>query len=1506
MDSNFGSLLGGRSSDTAAFSHPGERQFLRPGRSGSSPTTSWCQRRVQELGDRSQDPGKRGQHTTSKRFRVGLRHGFGPKPESWSEEQEETEGQKISKLKRGRNLGGVFRRGGPGASSKCLARHWYWQRQTSKAIRLQERKEVKVRADRAEEEEKGKPRGRRTRSCVESSRKERRHTSRPLSTAIGPDAEERQGAKQSAEFKEIFECALRRQLRFIRGEQQFREEKDQRPWKGHIQLPPIQEEDGAESFEVRQEICEGSGSRSWSRRETLQADRPQPSDQFWSSTQSPKMSLLGCRDPGTPPSGGHRASSSTSSLDTASNAPSSSGHRLDSGMAPYSCPRSFQPKGIRGRPRVITTCDILPSQPSRTDEDHREPAQAGRQSRRCRRSRQRRKERKEGQQGQGEGERPFDRRVLDCSVTPDPHLKARTFNSASGAKPPVFAALQDQLQKSWGSFGRFLRVIKSSPITERSGPRTPSSKRDSLFPSLLVIPTSNGRPCSSRRKQRGRGRDMAWGYVELLWNWFTFLEGGSPYKQSDQEALVAQAQTVIWTPLHAEYAGYLHDEISRYIRLRCQDPLSRGIHKLSELVKVVKNSSYTGSKLSEKMSSVAKDVKPSRMSLPDEAGIVDPKRFLKGKHLEQFENMLEEIPTNQEPIRPTQGCFKVQEADKQAVFMKLLTTGVAVLIPEELGVKDSRGNIITGGLFAVDHKEQSDRIILDRRPFNELERRLVWAKLPHGSLLTQIVIPPGYSIRGSGDDLSNYFYLLKHNEAWLPRNAIGESFDGAGFEEFGGVAGRRYLLCFRVVAMGDLNAVDISQQVHLELLRKGDCMRPNECIEFRSPLPTSLTYEGLYIDDHIVTQLVPSRRYRKRRQQFRDDEIVRDSRAIYAQENVPTSSKKAFTRCYTYTAWGTEVCSRTGRVGTPGDKLRHISDILVRICELPKVSKKMLQKAVGLLIHPFLHNRSLMCLLQETYIWLEKLEENQSKPLPAVVKEELLTSALCLPLAQTDIRRPVCRRIGASDASLAAGGRAATITTSTISHALYRYAEHRGEHVRLDWESGGVAPTSCMQQAPLELEAILADHLWTTTESCTFAHKQHINILEARMIYRELVDAIHSTTQPYRCLLVVDSRAAAGAWTKGRSSSKQLNRIIRRSLGWSLVGRKSLHLIWVRSGANPSDYPSRFRPIPSPPSIPDPLTQELLGESIGYIRKSRTKKELWKEVSSDQRDAKAEKSHAPRERLSSQVQAYPCSTDRFSDKSPPREKWGNENPAGHPALAHWKFREIFAGYARLTHEFCDNSKFKVGEPFELMRKGKPDPQQDILNDWVFERLCEEASHPKQIWHFAFPCGSFSLLQNLNKGTRTKNNPLGKGNLNREIQGNEILHRTLYLCHLLAEHGSFFTLENPLTSFAWKIPGMQKLIHDHSCTTVILDQCMYHLRVPDNSGKLRLAKKSTIFLGSLPGLEKLARRCSGCHRHIQVIGGVKYNGKWTRRSQIAGAYPKPLCKAYRHICQDLFK
>eukprot|EP00438_Fugacium_kawagutii_P028079 Skav223928 [mRNA] locus=scaffold2593:382825:387213:+ [translate_table: standard] len=287
--------------------------------------------------------------------------------------------------------------------------------------------------------------------------------------------------------------------------------------------------------------------------------------------------------------------------------------------------------------------------------------------------------------------------------------------------------------------------------------------------------------------------------------------------------------------------------------------------------------------------------------------------------------MATEVPHNIAPANPTVGCFKVEPQDLHAVNKKLLDSGVAILIPEELAMKDSQGNIITGGLFAVDHKPSSDRIILDRRPFNELERRLVWARLPHGSLLTQLILPKGHSIRGSGDDLSNYFYLLKHRPDWLHRNTVGKAFDGEGYEEYGGINGKRFLLSFQVIAMGDLNAVDIAQQVHLEILRDGQCMAPNECIEFKQPLPASHTLEGLYIDDHIITQILPSRKHRSSQATFRDEELLANSRSQYERHQIPTSKNKAFEKEPNFVAWGTEVDSRSGRVGAPLIKLRQLS-----------------------------------------------------------------------------------------------------------------------------------------------------------------------------------------------------------------------------------------------------------------------------------------------------------------------------------------------------------------------------------------------------------------------------------------------------------------------------------------------------------------------------------------------------------------------------------------------------
>ena len=681
--------------------------------------------------------------------------------------------------------------------------------------------------------------------------------------------------------------------------------------------------------------------------------------------------------------------------------------------------------------------------------------------------------------------------------------------------------------------------------------------------------------------------------------------------------------------------------------------------------------------------------------------------------------------------------------------------------------------------------------------------------------------------------------------------------------------------------MWDTNAVDIAQQTHLEILRDCGTMTPGEVISYRSPLPASDCLEGLYIDDHITVQLVPNRKQRKHQppKKFRNEEIVEASRNQYKKLAIPVSEKKQFTRVYSFQAWGTHVDSQSGRVGTPKEKLKQLERLLVDVCQLPRVSQKLLQRTLGLVVHPCMHQRILMSLLQDAYSWVEKLSVKGPSRLPASVREELLTLALALPLCHSNIKWQVSCRVGASDASLSGGGRAATLTLPAIAQTLYRFSVHKGEQVKLDWARGALCPPSSMTHAPSELEELMNEHTWNTTHKCKSAHRQHINLLEMKMVKAELCDLVHQSNLPARHVLLVDSRVCAGAWGKGRSSSRQLNRILRQMVGWTLVGRKSLHLIWVGTHMNPADHPSRGAKIPEPK--PDaPVYHKIFGDQGPKIFKRISNKKIH------------------------QI-ALKCldSPDPNLDYHTMHLK----KPLGeHPSLSSWKCKEIFAGKGCLTQTFKDRGKFCVLRPVELFKHGRPDPSQDILNDRTFAKLISEAREPRQIWHFGMPCSSFSLMQNMNKGTRSKDQPEGDGSLEREILGNELAKRTYYLCMVLQEHGNFFTIENPRTSLAWYLKELKHLESQERVIIVDFDQCEYGLKIPSTDGSEGLAKKATRIMGNLPHLDILSRSCSRNHPHIQVIGGVRTASGWKRRSELAGAYPKALCSQYHRCCEKMFQ
>ena len=182
----------------------------------------------------------------------------------------------------------------------------------------------------------------------------------------------------------------------------------------------------------------------------------------------------------------------------------------------------------------------------------------------------------------------------------------------------------------------------------------------------------------------------------------------------------------------------------------------------------------------------------------------------------------------------------------------------------------------------------------------------------------------------------------------------------------------------------------------------------------------------------------------------------------------------------------------------------------------------------------------------------------------------------------------------------------------------------------------------------------------------------------------------------------------------------------------------------------------------------------------------------------------------------------------------------------------------------------------------------------------FNDLLTQTKEPNQLWHFGLPCASFSILQHSNGGTRRSGNPRGDGSLTREVLGNELLRRTLILILSLVEHGNHWTLENPASSYVWLMPEMKKCRRQLNYTEVVFDQCAYGLKLKDTSGRYGPCRKRTRVIGNLPVLSGLEKSCGCKIPHVHAVGGIKTKTGWRRRSELAGHYPRALCKAYSEL------
>ncbi|CAE7489091.1 unnamed protein product [Symbiodinium natans] len=528
---------------------------------------------------------------------------------------------------------------------------------------------------------------------------------------------------------------------------------------------------------------------------------------------------------------------------------------------------------------------------------------------------------------------------------------------------------------------------------------------------------------------------------------------------------------------------------------------------------------------------VALPVVAERVAVPAEAGLVDPADWLEPDRAAVFENLdrlrLPEELWGEKVV----ACHRVPLDQEEAVIRKLLETNMVTLVPEGELPRDGQGDIRVGGLFSVRKNDVEDRLIYDRRPENATMPRLRWAELPNGACYCRLLLKPHEYVRGSGDDLRNFYYMLRLPEAWIRFNSVGRRVSKELLVERGLDPSIAHRACFRVLGMGDVNGCAIAQATHESILRRAGLLEPDTVLIYGRTAPQSDLWEGIYLDDLL------------------DEDMRRMAAAEAAYLEV----------------WS----------------------LIRQVVRLGHCTQAALQKLVGLITFHLQYRREMFCLQHHIYKFMSDMPPRGVVRLPTFVLDELRSLGLHLPFCYTSMRRWISEEVLATDATPTSGGAVVAQVPEALARELWRLSEHRGEAVRLDRTTDFEIEVGEPKE-PSIFASVCGECLdWNVASSYHFRKTSHINLQEARALKKELASlASDPANHGMIKICLNDSRVCVGAFAKGRSSSFRLNGCLRSLLPFLIFGNVSFGILWIETHSNPGDYPSRFTPLPVPRDPP--------------------------------------------------------------------------------------------------------------------------------------------------------------------------------------------------------------------------------------------------------------------------------------------------------------------------------
>ncbi|CAE7383354.1 unnamed protein product, partial [Symbiodinium microadriaticum] len=510
-----------------------------------------------------------------------------------------------------------------------------------------------------------------------------------------------------------------------------------------------------------------------------------------------------------------------------------------------------------------------------------------------------------------------------------------------------------------------------------------SSESLALFPSMLPYPEA----LLPAGTEVGTEEAITWwtkAFLNAFIAWGNFVTLGCPTSGSSAyEPRVGHRSMESIRVFTDELLGEMREFVCLDLvlgRLGCEGKRAT-VEQLLAQVSCTVGACYMSEPVGGSLPSTALPVTASRVAIPEVAGTVDPLQWLEPERADIVANLDRlRLP---EPLWEdiVVACHRVPEEDEPALARKLLETGMAVLIPEQDLPRDSDGRLLAGGLFCVGKNAQEDRLIYDRRPENGTMPRLRWAELPSGACFTRMLLRPDQYLRGSGDDLRNYYYSLKLPENWIRFNSVGRRVCAEVLREQGRDPQVPHRLCFRVLGMGDRNGCCIAQATHEAVLKKHGVLQEAEKLVYGRRVPVGDRWEGVYLDDLLITQKVTmpydiplDGTFVPPAAQADDDDMVQVARAeqAYVKAKLQRAVHKAFRAETSFRAWGAEVDGIKGCVGAPKEMRKQLWVLIEMIVAGGYVCQDVLRKIVGYLAFCFQYRRELYALLHHMYKYIDR------------------------------------------------------------------------------------------------------------------------------------------------------------------------------------------------------------------------------------------------------------------------------------------------------------------------------------------------------------------------------------------------------------------------------------------------------------------------------------------------------------------------------------------------------